>query len=1128
MSASPAEWIGEPFMGRLSLSLIGPFAAALDGRPLQGFRSQKARALLAYLAAEPDQDHPRPLLAALLWPELPDRAALGNLRTALWNLREISRDRKAASPLFVVTTGTIRFSQKADVQVDLTTFLHLTRAEELNTPLGESWPAVARLEEAATLYRGPFLRGFFVDSAPFEEWVLLRREQTQRRVVETLRYLAAAYEQFGDSERALFHARRHVEIDRWEEEAHQRVMRLAALLGRRGAALAQYETCRGILVEELGVAPSPATEALATAIRQGHLDGTPPACSATEQAAERRAVAQLPAPATPLFGREREMVEIAALFGDRVRLLSIVGPGGIGKTRLALEIAHRPSIALPDGVAFVDLTGVEQPEAIPSSIANTLNLTGAEPSAPNLKARLLAYLRQRAMLLVLDNFEHLLAAAPLLAEIVAAAPGVSVLVTSRERLKLQTEHVYILQGFADWEWETLAQAAEDPAVQLFLYHARRVRPSFVLRDEHLQPLRTILELVQAMPLALILAAAWVEVMSPAEIATGIRQSLDFLEAPYRDLPPRQQSLRALFEGTWNRLEDRQQQLFASLTVFCGGFTLAAAEEVTGANPHDLLRFVERSMLARVEGGRFAMHELLRQYAAEQLRRWPDEERAVRERHARFTCRFLEQQAAPLRGAGAEKARAAIAENFENARAAWNWAADHRDIALLEQGMILGFYCAREGRRAEWAAMCQRAVERLSGTTSGAGRRVLAILLTSHSVFARGVLPFEQRHQALTEALAHLAAAAAFGEDVRYEKAMTFMALGQLFTGADYRRARSFLQASLPIFEELEAWYERANVHNDLAETYEAEADYATALDLARKALRQWEMVGEEHWINTARLQVALIKAKLGDVEQGVHEIREAAARFESAGNRFFAARAELALGDALVSLGRFDEGLATVARSQAYFTGMGTPEVSRAAWCWAALHQGHFAEVWRQSQVLLAGYRQVGTAPQIAEAAFLHGCAALALGNADRAVTALQTSVASGRASGRPAMLSRTLAVSACAALFCGNAEAARQQLVESLRLASERRLPVAGTIGLSTAVLLLAEQEEGEQAMALYELARREPFVARSCWFAEIFGRRMADLATTLSRETGEAARKQSAMMDRWRAVDALVRKLG
>lgn len=1102
-------------MGRLSLSLLGSFEAVIAGHPVQGFRSQKVRALLAYLAAEPDQPQPRQLLSGLLWPDLPDATARTNLRTALWNLRTLCDHQEPSSPLFLVTTDTVQFNRAAGARVDLQLFLDWTADRELLQPGGMNWPVVARLEEAVSLYRGPFLEGFFVDSAPFEEWILLRQEQTAQRLLRALRYLAAAYEESGDYEVALAHSQRQLEANPWEEEAHQRAMRLLALSGRRGAALAQYETCRRVLREELGVEPVAATQALAATIREGQLE----TLGARERRGKSRAPLQPPVPASPIFGRTSEIMEIIALLIDRAHLLSIVGPGGIGKTRLALEVAQRLAPSFAGGAAVVDLTPVSEPEGVVPAIARALGLAAGK-GIRDLNVELQHTLRERAILLVLDNFEHLLDGAPLLTDMIEAAPNLRIMVTSRERLNLQAEHVIFLQGLPCSEWKTLTDAEQDPAVQLFLHHAQRVRPSFVLRRDQLPSLRAILVQVEGMPLALILAAAWVEVMSLAEIATEISRSPVFLEAPYRDLPPRQRSMRALFESTWLRLDERERRIFAALSVFRAGFTKEAAQEVTLATAWELRRFVNHSMLSCAAGERFAMHELWRKFAAEELARSPEKEEDVRERHAIYYCRFLQERSTAFKDERAEQTGAELATEFENAKAAWNWAADHGRVSLLEDALILGFYCIRQGRRMEGAAMSQRAVEKLARTDSGPGQRMLGFLLAAQVAFTGSGVSPDKLKEALAEAFEHLKAAAVLGEDVRYEEGFTLMMWGQALIDEDCLQARSHLERSLALLGEVDAWYERANVTVALARSYEVQADYGAALAYASKALRSWELVGERHWINATRMQLGVIRTKVGQVEQGVKEIREAMAFFEGAGNRYYSAEAQLTLGNTLVTLGRFDEALPLLSKSHVYLSGIGMADTSRPAWCWAALHRGHFGEVWRQSRVLPAQDDELA----LAEARFLQGCVALALENLDEAVALLQASVASYRAGSDPARLSRVLAVSGSALLLSGLVAAAQREIVEALRLVGQLRLAPAAAVALPAVALLLVETGTSGRAIEIYEVARRDPSIANSIWFEEVFGRRMADVAALLPEETVKAARARARLLALWELVNSLL----
>ena len=225
-------------MARLSLSLLGSFQVTLDGKLVTGFESDRVRALLAYLAVEADRSHRRDALAGLLWPDWPDRSALTNLRNALSNLRKVIGDRESASPVLLVSRETLQFNPAGDSWVDAQAFRALAAADQL----------ASRLEEAVALYRGAFLEDLGLeDSAPFEDWTQVVREQLQRQCLIALEQLAQHYEQHGNLDKASEYARKQIDLAPWQEEAHRHLMRLLALSGQRSAALAQYETCRHLL-----------------------------------------------------------------------------------------------------------------------------------------------------------------------------------------------------------------------------------------------------------------------------------------------------------------------------------------------------------------------------------------------------------------------------------------------------------------------------------------------------------------------------------------------------------------------------------------------------------------------------------------------------------------------------------------------------------------------------------------------------------------------------------------------------------------------------------------------------------------------------------------------------------------
>jgi len=339
-------------MAHLSLSLLGPLQVTLTGEPVTSFESDKVRALLAYLAVEADRPHRRESLAGLLWPDWPDRAARTNLRNALANLRKAIGDRQARPPFLSITRETIQFNTASDYWLDVAAFRALVEADQAGQP------AVRQLEEAVALYRGSFLEGFSLkDSAAFEDWSLLTRERFQRQVLTALHQLAGYYEQRGEYERACEVAWRQVELEPWDEEAHQQLMRALALNSQRSAALAQYETCCRLLAEELGVEPAAETTRLYEQIRDGELKALvpfgPPALAA--QPPPYKGLQYFDqADADLFFGRElltaKLVAHLAPTRGDR--FLAVVGASGSGKSsivRAGLIPALKRSEPLADG-----------------------------------------------------------------------------------------------------------------------------------------------------------------------------------------------------------------------------------------------------------------------------------------------------------------------------------------------------------------------------------------------------------------------------------------------------------------------------------------------------------------------------------------------------------------------------------------------------------------------------------------------------------------------------------------------------------------------------------------------------------------------------------------------------------
>jgi len=382
----------------------------------------------------------------------------------------------------------------------------------------------------------------------------------------------------------------------------------------------------------------------------------------------------LPAQLTPFIGRESELASLQALLSDgRNRLITIMAPGGMGKTRLSLETAQQMVQAFPQGIYFVALDRISSAESIVQSVVEVLPIFLASNEDP--KSRILEYLRDKTILLVMDNFEHVLDGTTFVQDLLKAAPRVQILVTSRAKLNLTGETVFNIEG--------LTVGDGSSATQLFAQSAQRTQPAFELNDGILPAVTKICVLVDGMPLAIVLAAAWIDTLSLDEIAAEVEVSLDMLATEKRDMPGRQRSVRAVIEASWGQVDASAQTLLKRLSVFRGGFTRQAAQEAAGASLRGLSQLVDKALLRRdPDRGRYSIHELLRQYAEEQLRLSTEEERSAHESHAQYFANFMQTCEARVHDQRQSAAFMDMEADLDNIRVAWNYWTDHQDASRL--------------------------------------------------------------------------------------------------------------------------------------------------------------------------------------------------------------------------------------------------------------------------------------------------------------------------------------------------------------------------------------------------------------------------------------------------------------
>jgi WD40 repeat protein/predicted ATPase/DNA-binding SARP family transcriptional activator len=759
-------------MGQLLLTCFGTFQVVLTGAPLT-FQTDKVRALLVYLAVE-RQAHQRSALAQLLWPGYTAESANTSLRQTLRRLRQLLGDDEDApgdTPWLLMTRQTVQFNPAALLSADVITFTELLAAcaTHSHNQISACQPCLVRLQQAVDRYRGDFLSGFTVaDSDPFEEWRRVTQEQFHLQTLDALTHLAAAAESAGDDEAALQAAQRQLALEPWLEAAHRCIMRILARRGQRAAALAQSNRCRQVLAEELGVAPDAETLALVAQIERGEFDKVTrrqgdkvtgdkvtstssvtelPNHPVTQSPGQSLSVPHnLPAVLTPFIGRAREVAEVTdRLWQPEVRLLTLVGAGGMGKTRLALSVAQQildigywrldssmptgeenpiPNIQYPDGIFFVPLAPLTTAVAIPGAIADALGLETQDAPQQTLHH----FLQKKRLLLILDNFEHLLEGASLVATLLQEAPGVQILVTSRERLNLRGEQLYPLAGLDYGQAPHATASQESAAVQFFVHCVQQSQRGFTLPTADRAAVAQICQLVQGMPLALEMAAAWATLLPLAEIAQEIARSADFLTTDWPDVPERQRSLRAVFEWSWGLLAEGEQRVLRQLALFGDSFTRTAAEQIAGASLRTLTSLLNKSLLQEAPGSqesnggrRYELHPVVRQFAAEQLAATA-EEAAVR--YSSFYLEWLAAREAPLLGSAVSETVAAIQRELDHLRQAWRWAIRHGQWAALgRSAYALSEFLAIVGHSAEseqlFALATADDTRQLSATTTAA-------------------------------------------------------------------------------------------------------------------------------------------------------------------------------------------------------------------------------------------------------------------------------------------------------------------------------------------------------------------------------------------------------------------------
>jgi predicted ATPase/DNA-binding SARP family transcriptional activator len=932
----------------LDIHLLGPPKVFHDQTPLP-LPGHRPFALLAYLVVT-HKAHTRTHLTDLLFTSSADPRA--GLRWTLSKLRQA-----LGADLFLANREQVAFNDQACYRCDV------------DALLGGDLDVV----------EGVFLEGLHVDQAPlFEEWHLVTAQQLRQAYQDGLLRRIARHEMRGEHREMASLAARLVQMDSLREEWRRLLMRAYIALGEWDAAGQQYEQCRQLLRDELATVPSKETDALwRQLLRRGPLAAsrlsTP---SAPEHAsreiepvapAETRQPAKLPFFRTSFVGREVEIHEIQTTVADPdCRLLTVVGPGGIGKTRLAVHAALNLERRFEQGICFVALRQVTAADGMAPAIARSLGLTAY--SDEGLREQLVTYVKRKSILVLLDNMEHLLVAPDwdtgemLLAEILETAPNVRILATSRERLHMPEEWICTLGGltFASERIGASSDLCSYAATQLFLHRARQLDSAYHpdrVGPDVLDSVAAICRHVSGMPLALEMAAAWVQQMPCAEIAASLDRDLTLLVRSGAQGPERHSSMQTVFEHSWQLLDLDLRQLLARLSVLHGHFDREAAAAVAGGTLFSLSALLDKSLLDSTGDGRYQVHELLRQFAAEKLVADPMAESATREAHSIYYCELCHRLEEDLKGSAQTRAAQQLEDALVNLRAAFTWAVRQGEWnRAADASFSLGYFCRLYGLVEEGCAIFTTVIEALRGTELSS-EQALALARASYwlgqLVDGGSATPF------LTDAITLLQRAKRAGLGTDFDEAIFEEALAfSSESDGDYAGAVRHCQAGLTSARRSDNPWAEARLLDSYASLQVWNLGrYQDAAQNAGEALQLQRIIDDRIGMMETLGTLCVVETFMRNYERALQISEEKLAISRMLNNDLQTAAAHQTVSWSLLLAGRFDECVAHLRQARSIYDHYGQErQVAETLYglSWRSCMGGHYESANRYANELTA------------------------------------------------------------------------------------------------------------------------------------------------------------------------------
>ena len=1102
-----------------NIRLLGAIEVESNGEMLTAFRSQKTLAILAFLISE-NRSVTRDYLAGLAWPETSQKQALGLLRRSLHSLSS------QLPGCLDVNRRTVRWRADAPAAVDIHQLQSLVSSTNIDD-----------LAAATNLYRAPYLEGIFLNDCPeFERWLHSEQERWHQRIARVLARLIEHHSQRLAYDEALVFAKRLLALEPWNEDVHRQTMMLLARTGQTEMAIAQFERCRAALEEELGVSPAAETD------RQ----------HARILALARVQLHPTPSPTTPFVGRRAESDQILALLLKREsRLVTLLGPGGIGKTRIAIQMAQnlrsRKIRHFLHGVAFIALGDVDSVETLVVALSTAVGLLLQQGDGP--ANQVIDFLHNKEALLVLDEFEHLVDTECLdfVVELLEHAPEVSLLVTSRSALKIPGEVLLPVTGLATpasgQPHETPGSQTPDnatldsyAAVQLFLETARRDLSTYQPSDQEASAIVELCRSVQGMPLAIELAAAWSSVLTPSEIVAemeaGVGNSLDFLGSDAGKRPLRHHSMRAVIDSSWRYLTAAEQAVLEGLSVFRGSFSRQAAQRVADATPSVLLGLTAKSFLRRSNAGRFDQHPLLRQYAAEALGRSAARQTATHERHCTFFLSILIEWAVEGRGPRQSEAWQSMVVESENMSAAWTWAIVHERLDLLLAAMDgLGMFYQRLGTfgigEAAFRAITQipLPVEKTNSGNSLQRWHLQIKGLIWRAIFVHNL----GRTQAAAALLAEAETLSnrqpgrpASGSDGDEELLRTIgymhLTFGEVLRSGERARAAQHYQQSATIYAELNDNWGLCQAYMGSSGIAREYGEYPEAKRVAQQSLKIAEQIGDTKGIADASSRLGLISMDLGELDAAKHYMLQKLQLYRELEDPLGVASALDTLGLLGLFTGTFEEARHQFEEGLTILESLGSQKSTASVHTWLGISlavEGHYGRGHSRGVAALALAEAMADPYAVGHARMLLGYTSTGLGRLGEAREHLDTAITTFQQLEQPDELGQAYAYLAYVDLALDRGQSARECLVHSLRAATGTRTILPILLALPAIARLLIAQGDPEQAIELWTLVAQNPMIANSKMMDDLAGSHVREASDLLSPDAVTIARKRGAQRD-------------